>query len=208
MSDAEKFLPTRRSLLTKLKSWDNQDSWREFFETYWRLIYEVALKGGLNDAEAQDVVQEAILSVAKQMPGFKYDRAHGTFKSWLRHITRCRIADVLRKRYRAAAAGKIEAAETASAAALTEIPDPAGGALETIWEQEWQEHLRAAALEKLKEEVKLEHFQMFELHILKSWPAKEVATTLGVAPPTVYWVCQRVGKLLKKLVREMETRTL
>jgi len=39
-----KFIPTRRSLLSRLKSWDNEDSWREFFNTYWRLLYGVALR--------------------------------------------------------------------------------------------------------------------------------------------------------------------
>ena len=52
------FLPTRRSLLTRLKDWDDQQGWREFFETYWRLIYSVATKAGLNDSDAQDIVRE------------------------------------------------------------------------------------------------------------------------------------------------------
>jgi RNA polymerase sigma-70 factor (ECF subfamily) len=65
------FIPTRQSLLSRLKDWDNQDSWREFFNTYWRLIYEFAVKAGLKDAEAQDVVQETVLSVANQMQGFQ-----------------------------------------------------------------------------------------------------------------------------------------
>ena len=50
---------------------------------------------GLTDAEAQDVVQETMLSVAKQMPRFKYDPALGSFKGWLLQITRRRIADPL-----------------------------------------------------------------------------------------------------------------
>ncbi len=202
--DADRFLPTRRSLLTKLKSWDNQDSWRQFFETYWRLIYDVAVKAGLSDAEAQDVVQETILSVAKQMPGFKYDRAQGTFKSWLRHITRCRIADALRERYRAAAS-RVADEDPTSAGHLSEIPDPAGGQLDAVWEEEWQRHLRVVAVERVKQKVKLEHFQIFELRVLQNWPVMEVAATLGVAVPTVYWVCQRVAKLLKKIVREIDT---
>src|SRR5215510_10488861 len=97
--DPDEFIPTRRSLLSRLKSWDNQDSWREFFSTYWRLIYSVAIKAGLKDAEAQDVVQDTILSVAQRMPGFKYDPALGSFKSWLLLIIRRRIADQLRKHY-------------------------------------------------------------------------------------------------------------
>src|SRR5690349_5651338 len=81
-------LPTRRSLLTRLKKWDDQESWQDFFDTYWQLIYSVALRSGLNDSEAQDVVQETVAAVARQMPNFKYNPAIGSFKSWLLLITR------------------------------------------------------------------------------------------------------------------------
>ena len=48
-------IPTRRSLLTRLKNWDDQEGWREFFDTYWNLIYGVALKAGLTDAEINQI---------------------------------------------------------------------------------------------------------------------------------------------------------
>ena len=76
MTDNE-FIPTRRSLLGRLKNWDDLASWQEFFDTYARLIHRVAVKAGLNDAEAQDVVQETIIIVARKIPGFKYDPALG-----------------------------------------------------------------------------------------------------------------------------------
>ncbi|MBM3833633.1 MAG: sigma-70 family RNA polymerase sigma factor [Verrucomicrobia bacterium] len=63
----DEFIPTRRSLLSRLKDWDDQESWKEFFNTYWKLIYGVAIKSGLTDAEAPDVVQDAIISIAKKM---------------------------------------------------------------------------------------------------------------------------------------------
>ncbi len=57
MADAsDQSIGTRHSLLSRLKDWDDQDSWRDFFNTYWKLIYGVAIKSGLTDAEAQDVV--------------------------------------------------------------------------------------------------------------------------------------------------------
>jgi len=93
-------IPTRRSLLTRLKNWDDQEGWREFFDTYWNLIYGVAIKAGLGDAEAQDVVQETVIAVAKKMQDFHYDPSIGTFKSWLLHTTRWKIADQFRKRLR------------------------------------------------------------------------------------------------------------
>ncbi|HEY3913650.1 MAG TPA: sigma factor, partial [Verrucomicrobiae bacterium] len=67
----DELIPTRATLLERMKDWGDQDCYQEFFDTYWRLIYGVARKGGLSDAEAQDVVQETMVSVAKQMPTFK-----------------------------------------------------------------------------------------------------------------------------------------
>ena len=91
----DELLPTRQSLLSRLRDWDDQESWREFFETYWRLIYSVARKSGLTDDEAQDVVQETVITVAKNIG--KYDPREGSFKSWLLHTTRWRIADQFRR---------------------------------------------------------------------------------------------------------------
>src|ERR1041385_21142 len=92
--------PTRTSLLKRLKNWDDQEGWRDFFNTYWQLIYGAAIKSGLNDAEAQDVVQETIIVVAKKMEEFKYDPAVDSFKGWLFYLTRKRIASRYRKRQR------------------------------------------------------------------------------------------------------------
>ena len=92
------WLPTRATLIQRLKDWQDQASWQDFFDTYWKLIYRVAIKGGVSELEAQDVVQDTMIAVAKQMPGFKYDPRIGSFKAWLLNITRWRIVDVRRKR--------------------------------------------------------------------------------------------------------------
>jgi DNA-directed RNA polymerase specialized sigma24 family protein len=66
-------IATRQSLLARLKDVEDQESWRDFFETYWEPIYRVALKHGLNDADAQELVQETVISVARKIEGFVYD---------------------------------------------------------------------------------------------------------------------------------------
>ena len=93
-------LKTRRSLLSRLRDLDDRESWRTFFDLYWRMLYNVARRAGLSEADAQDVVQETVVAVARQMPEFHYDRAKGTFKHWLFRIVRRRVADHLRKVYR------------------------------------------------------------------------------------------------------------
>src|SRR5437867_12715664 len=97
----DNYLPTRHSLLLRLKNWEDQGSWQDFFNTYWKFIYGVALKGGLTDAEAQDVVQETVVTVAKKIGDFRVDAKRGSFKAWLVHTTRWRIADQFRKRTQA-----------------------------------------------------------------------------------------------------------
>src|SRR6202167_6324593 len=93
---------TRYSLLSRLQDWQDNKSWQEFFESYWRLVYSVALRSGLTEMEAQEVVQETFICVAKSIHEFRRDRSKGSFKGWLRNITRWRIADQFRKRTRGA----------------------------------------------------------------------------------------------------------
>src|SRR3974390_95054 len=96
--DANELIPTGASLLERLKAWEDQASWQQFFDTYWPLIYGVARGGGLSDAEAQDVVQEVMISAAKPLPTFQYDPSIGSFKAWLLTLTRWRIIDQFNKR--------------------------------------------------------------------------------------------------------------
>jgi RNA polymerase sigma-70 factor (ECF subfamily) len=200
----EDFIPTRYSLLSRLQNWDDQDSWKDFFDTYWRLIYSIALKSGLTEAEAQDVVQETIICVANDIEKFKRDRTLGSFKGWLRNLTRWRIADQLRKRKPAALEENTPPVERASLPELSEIPDPADTGLEKIWEEEWRENLMEAATERVKRRVKEEHYQMFDLNVVRQWPANKVAKTLGVNIAQVYLAKHRILALIKKEIRLLE----
>jgi RNA polymerase sigma factor (sigma-70 family) len=201
---AEDFIPTRYSLLSRLQNCDDQESWKDFFDTYWRLIYFIALKSGLTEAEAQDVVQETIICVAKDINKFKRDRALGSFKGWLRNLTRWRIADQLRKRKPDTLEENPSSSENAGLPELSEIPDPADAGLEKIWEEEWQANLMEAALERVKHRVREEHYQMFDLNVVRQWPANQVAKTLEVHIAQVYLAKHRILALVKKEVRLLE----
>ena len=198
MSRPINLIPTRQSLLSRLRDWADDESWSEFFHTYWRMIYEVALKAGLREDEAQEVVQETVIAVARKMPGFKYDPAIGSFKGWLLQITRRRIVDQFRKR-------KTEtAAEAPSSEEIESVPDPAGSALEAIWEEEWERSLLTVAIESVKRQVSPEQYQLYDLYMLKQWPVRKVASELGVSIGRVYLAKHRVGRWLKKELTRLE----
>lgn len=203
---ADDSIPTRYSLLSRLQNWDDQESWKDFFDTYWRLIYSSALKSGLTESEAQDVVQETVISVAKDIHKFKRDRALGSFKGWLRNVTRWRIADQLRKRTRHGRVENPESQGESRAVDVAQIPEPAGDELESVWEADWQANLLEAAIAKVKRSVKEEHFQMFDLYVIQQWPAGKVARTLGVNVGQVYLAKHRVSALIKHEARRLEKK--
>ncbi len=195
-SDA--LIPTRESLLGRLKNWEDQDGWREFFGIYRSLIFGTAIKAGLSEQEAEDVVQETVLSVAKAIKGFQYDPQRCRFKSWLGHLTRRRIADHFRKRSREPAAPSDRACECP--------PGPDGVSLDAIWDEHWRQTLLDTALANIKTQVNPEQYQMFDLYVLRHVPARKVAASLGTNIGQVYLAKHRISKLLKSEIKSLKSR--
>jgi len=206
-NDTNEFIPTRESLLSRLKDWNDRDSWKEFFDTYWKLIYRTALQAGLNDAEAQDVVQETVLSVAKVMPDFKYQAAGGSFKHWLLQLTRWRIADQLRKRRPGDESEKRDAEDPVGTTTLERIPDPVASDLNVVWDEEWEKNLMEAALERVKRQVDAKQYQIFDFYVLQHWPVKKVADTLRVSSGRVYLAKHRISALIKKEIKRLKAQS-
>jgi RNA polymerase sigma-70 factor (ECF subfamily) len=204
----DEFLPTRQTLLSRLRDWDDKESWREFFNTYWRFIYSMCLKAGLTETEAQDVVQQAVLIVAKQMPGFQYDAGRGSFKAWLVNITRSRIVDHLRRRPPWAAEQRPCGSNdsTSRTPTLERVADPKPFRAEESWDEAWQQNLLAVAMEKVKGQVRPKHYQIFDLAVNRGWPVRDVVRALEISAPQVYLVKHRLTKLLKQEIRRLEER--
>src|SRR5437867_1127768 len=163
LRNAEELIPTRGSLLSRLKDQRDDESWRDFFNTYWKLVYGVALKAGLTEQEAQDVVQETVITVARRIPEFKYDPAVCSFKTWLLNLTRWRIVDQLRKRPPDGGPHRFRPDRTVRTSTIEQVADPAGLSLEAMWDEEWQQHLLKAAIKRVKRQVNPEHYQIFHL---------------------------------------------
>ena len=63
MEKKPEFIPTRESLLSRLKDWDDDEGWSEFFKIYRQSFFATAIKSGLREHEAEEVVQETITSL-------------------------------------------------------------------------------------------------------------------------------------------------
>jgi RNA polymerase sigma factor (sigma-70 family) len=206
-------LPTRFSLLQRLKDWADRDGWQEFFDTYWQLIYNVARKAGLSDAQAQEVVQETVLAVAKNIGGFKTDPRRGSFKAWLLQQSRWQIARHFRQMERESASPMPSTAtpgaaglpdDTSRTDTLGRIADPQGLELERVWDEEWSETRMTVALERVKQQVSVQQYQIFDLNVLQGVTASDTGRVMGVSAASVYMAKYRVGALLKKELKKIE----
>jgi RNA polymerase sigma factor (sigma-70 family) len=196
-------IPTRQSLLQRLKFVENQESWQEFFDTYWSLIYAAAMRSGLSDAEAQDVVQETVICVARSMPNFEYDPKIGSFKAWLRKLTRWRVLDHVRKRNSVPIPFARFEADMPS---LTDIPDESDSTFDSAWDDEWKKAIIESAVAKTKPKVDEKQFQIFDLCALQGWPVEKVAATLKISRGRVYIAKHRVGKIFEEQLRSIDLR--
>jgi RNA polymerase sigma-70 factor (ECF subfamily) len=163
----------------------------------------------LTSQEAEDVVQETIISVAKHMPTFRYRSAEagGSFKAWLLTLTKWRITDQLRKRLR----GVLNVDQTDPGVdveqAVMQIPDPVGNQLDAVWEAEWEQNLLDAALERVKRRTDPKHYQVFYLAVVKKWSAWKVATKLKLSLGRVYTIKHRVSKEIQTAVAQIRITT-
>jgi RNA polymerase sigma-70 factor (ECF subfamily) len=203
MSRSE-FLATRRSLVERLADWNDNKRWQQFFDSYWKLIHNAARKAGLTETEAQEVVQETLITVAKKVDRLKYDPAIGSFKGWLLNITRWRIADQFRKRKGSHEKASSPRSETARTATIERVADPAGFDLDVAWDEEWRRNLLRIATDQVKKKINARQYQIFDCYVFKQWPVQKVAAELRVSVAQVYLVKHRVAALLKREIKNAE----
>lgn len=194
---------TRKSLIARLDNWEDQRTWDEFYQTYWRLIYVVAIKAGLRSDEAFDCVQETILSIAKQSKKKLYDPEQGSFKVWLMNMTRWRINDQFRRRKKDTAMSGSEWDDERKTAVIDRFEDPNGMVLDRVWDAEWKRNMADAALARVKAQVSPKQYQIFDYYVLRQWDAKKVQDQLGVSMAQVYLAKHRVGSVLKKELEKL-----
>jgi len=211
--DESPSIHTRPSLLNRLKTGDDQESWHEFYRIYGKLVRAFSINAGLNDSEADEVVQETAIAVAKHLPNFNYDPKVCRFKTWLLNQTSWRIKDQLKKRnkigqasspmpFGSKSSGSPE--DTSGTTPAERLPDPSVANLDTLFEAEWRKNLLAGALERVKAQFTWKQFQIFDLHALNEWPAADVAKSLGVSVANIYVTKHRVAAALKKEITRLE----
>lgn len=203
--DEPSSIPTRPSLLLRLQR-DDAGGWSQFYGIYGKLLRVFALRSGLTETEADEVVQETAIAMSRHLPEYRYDPKVCKFKTWLLNQASWRIKDRIKRRNREAdhMVSLHLSDDTARTSAINRVSDPASIDLDALFETEWRKNLIAVALERVKEDFTDRQFQIFDLLVFKEWPAADVARSLGVTLANAYVTRHRISAALKKEARRME----
>ena len=207
----EDSLATRASLIARLKDCDDQAGWQQFFDRYRGLIQRFALKAGCTSTEAEEVVQETVIGVARKLPEFRYEPGRCAFKTWLLNQTLWRVKDQFRKRrsWEGRLVGSIGSEPLPDDATdrpwAEDVSDQTVERLAAAWDEDWRRTILSMALARVKTEANPKDCQMFELHVLRGISPREVAQSFGVSTARVYLAKHRLTPLVRKQVAELET---
>ena len=190
---------TRQSLLLRIRDTSDHVAWQEFVDIYAPLIHAYGLRRGLQDADAADVAQQVLQSIARAIPGFVYDRSKGSFRGWLFKITRNHLFKTLEKKRRLPTA----TGDTSFHDVLDQQQDETDD--ERIWNLEHQRQLFHWAAEKVRADFKDSTWNAFWAVAVEGKPAADVAKVLGLTSGAVYIAKSRVTARLRRVIETIES---
>jgi RNA polymerase sigma-70 factor (ECF subfamily) len=186
---------TSVSLLDRLRDSPDAASWQRLVDLYTPLIQGWLRRQGLQPADADDLAQDVLAVLVRELPGFQHQRT-GAFRSWLRTITVNRLRNFWRARQaRPAATG-----DSDLVGRFEELEDP-HSALSRLWDREHDEHIMKRAMELIASEFAPSTWKAFRRQVLEGASVDTVAAELGLSANAVVIAKSRVLGRLREEVR-------
>ena len=189
---------TRCSLIVKLRNPANSMAWSEFVAIYEPLVYRLARRKGLQDADARDLCQDVFQAVAKAID--RWEPGRGSFRGWLSRIARNLMINFLtRKQFQQRGSGSTSIQDLLEA---QPVVDPSATAL---FEIEYERSLFRWAADQVRGEFTPATWQAFWQTALDDRSPSEVAAELGMSVGAVYVARSRVLARLKRRIEQLES---
>jgi len=192
------FPETRDSLLVQVQSPANRGAWDEFALMYRPVIYRLARRRGLQDADAQDLAQRVLISVASAIGSWEKSSESARFRHWLRRVARNAIINALSRQPQDRAAG----GSTVHELLLDQPGDDPEADAQIELEYRRELYLRAAKI--VRGDVEPETWRAFELTVIEERSIDEAAVELDKSIGTIYAARSRIMRRLRQAVQELE----
>jgi RNA polymerase sigma-70 factor (ECF subfamily) len=197
----ERFMPeaplTRASLIARLRDFQDRQAWEQFVELYAPAVYAYGRKQGLQDADAADLTQSVLRSVAGATGRFEYDPQRGSFRGWLFTIVRRQL-----RSFRSRPEGLRPGSGDSGTQQLLEAqPDHRAAA---DWERWCERQLFTLAAQRVQPHCQPATWNAFWKTAIEGKPGKEVAAELGMTVAAVYLARSRVLAKLRLQIQELQ----
>lgn len=190
---------TQPSLLVRIRDERDTESWSRFVDIYAPAIYRFLQQQGLQDADAADLTQEVMASVAAAIKSFDYQSQRGRFRGWLFTLVQNR----LRNFWRGAANRPRVQGDSQTQRRLMEQPDE-GEDAEASWNEEYEQNLFANAAENVRPKVQPSTWEAFWLTAVQGESPAKVASRLKMSPAAIRLAKARVIARIKREIELIE----
>ncbi len=196
------FPETRTSLIAQIRSPQDREAWDQFVIMYRPVIYRMARRRGMQDADAQDLVQTVLIRVAGAIQGWEKSSPETKFRHWLRRVARNAIATAFSRQPKDVGVGGSEMLDL-----LAEQPATAADIERELLKESMRENYLRAAL-VVKADVDSESWRAFELTVVNGQPSEEVAKLLGKSMGAIYAARSRIMRRLREQVQRLQESSL
>lgn len=186
---------TRASLILRLGDPADDLAWSEFLQIYEPMLFRLASRWGMQDADAREVVQETLLAVAKAIPEFRSGGHSGAFRGWLAAITRNKLADHLARRSR-----QVHGSGDTDVQRWLEQHHVGDDSSISVWDWQQKRQIFAWAADRVRGQVGDSTWQAFYRTAIQGEGVSQVAADLQMREGMVYVARSRVMTRLRKAV--------
>lgn len=183
---------TQTSLLIRIKDHRDSRAWIEFDAIYRPILFRFAVSCGLDEADADDVVQHCLTAVQKHIKDFRYDPTRGRFRSWLRTIANNRIRSLRKKRCEA----------NAGSSAFNQIPNKDTSPEEAFARLWMEEHLKHC-VHRVRAATDEPSFQAFYKYVIDECPVSEVCREFQIDRARLYKIKWRLTQKLQQYMHDL-----
>ena len=189
---------TRPSLLVRLIDRADQEAWHEFARIYGPVVYRLALRKGLQHADAEDLAQQVLTAVSKAIDRWQIDPTRAKFSTWLNRIAHNLVINALTR-----AAPDRAAGDTGMTEHLHQHAAPGGPDSDLIRIEFRREVFRWAA-DQIRHEFRTATWDAFWLTAVEGQTVEQAAEGLGMSSGAIYAARSRVMRRLKEKVDEFD----
>jgi RNA polymerase sigma-70 factor (ECF subfamily) len=180
-------METAASLLERLCTAPDEAAWRRLDDVYRPLLRRWLRRDPSLGADADDLVQEVMSTLVQELPGFRRQRP-GSFRCWLREITRRRLQTYYRQRRRQPQSG---------GDLLDQLDDPQS-ALSRQWDEEHDQHVLTRLLQLIEPQFEEKTLTAFRRLTIDDVAPAQVAAELGMTVNGVWLAKHRVLARLRQ----------